>query len=323
MSIAVKLKEEILLNAKLINKQEAMLLVDEDLEILCKCADEIREKMCDNKFDLCSIVNGKSGKCSENCKFCAQSSFYDTKVEVYPLLEIKEMTNLAKYNKEKGVLRYSIVTSGRKLNEGELDYMCTATKDILGNLDVKVCASFGLLDEEGFAKIKEAGIVRIHNNLETSRRNFPNICTTHSYDDKIRSIKAAQKVGLEVCSGGIMGLGETYEDRIDMALDIRDLGVRSIPINMLNAIEGTPFENNTRLSNDDMRRIVAIFRFINPGAAIRLAGGRGLLEDRGKSCFKSGANAAISGDMLTTTGITIKEDIDMIRELGYIAEIIE
>ena len=160
MSIAVKLKEEILLNAKLINKQEAMLLVDEDLKILHKYADEIREKICDNKFDLCSIVNGKSGKCSENCKFCAQSSFYDTKVEVYPLLEIKKMTNLAKYNKEKGVLRYSIVTSGRKLNDGELDYMCTATKDILGNLDVKVCASFGLLDEEGFAKIKEAGIIR-------------------------------------------------------------------------------------------------------------------------------------------------------------------
>ena len=120
-----------------------------------------------------------------------------------------------------------------------------------------------------------------------------------------------------------MGLGETYEDRIDMALDIRDLGVKSIPINMLNAIEGTPFENNTRLTNDDMRRIVAIFRFIIPGAAIRLAGGRGLLEDKGKSCFKSGANAAISGDMLTTTGITIKEDIEMINNLGYVAEIIQ
>ena len=322
MSIAIKLKDEVL-HGKLINKHDAILLVDEDLETLCDCADKIREKMCENKFDICSIVNGKSGKCSENCKFCAQSSFYDTKVEVYPLLDIKEMVDLAKYNKDKGVLRYSIVTSGKKLNDGELDYMCTATKDILANLDVKVCGSFGLLDEEGFAKIKEAGIVRIHNNLETSRRNFPNVCTTHTYDDKIRSIKAAQKVGLEVCSGGIMGLGETYEDRIDMALDIRDLGVKSIPINMLNAIEGTPFENNTRLTNDDMRRIVAIFRFIIPGAAIRLAGGRGLLEDKGKSCFKSGANAAISGDMLTTTGITIKEDIEMINNLGYVAEIIQ
>ena len=175
MSIAIKLKDEILLNSKLINKQEAMQLVDENLEILCNCADEIRQKMCENKFDLCSIVNGKSGKCSENCKFCAQSSFYNTKVEVYPLLGIKEMTDLAKYNKEKGVLRYSIVTSGRKLNDSELDYMCTATKDILESLNVKVCGSFGLLDEDGFAKIKDAGIIRIHNNLETSRRNFTNV----------------------------------------------------------------------------------------------------------------------------------------------------
>ena len=201
--------------------------------------------------------------------------------------------------------------------------MCDISENILNTLDVKVCASFGLLSEEEFRKVKKSGIVRIHNNLETSRRNFPNVCTTHTYDDKITAIKNAQKAGLEVCSGGIMGLGETYEDRIDMALDIRDLGVKSVPINMLNAIEGTPFEKNERLTDDDMRRIVAIYRFILPCAAIRLAGGRGLLSDKGKACFKSGANAAISGDMLTTTGITINDDIKMITELGYVAQIIE
>lgn len=318
----IDLKNDIL-NGKLINKTEAMALVDVDIDLLCSLADEIRQKMCDNKFDLCSIVNGKSGKCSENCKFCAQSSFYDTGAETYPLLPQKDILSLAKYNKEKGVLRYSIVTSGKKLNEKEIDYMCNISENILSTLDVKVCASFGLLTEEEFIKVKKSGIVRIHNNLETSRRNFPNVCTTHTYDDKITAIKNAQKAGLEVCSGGIMGLGETYEDRIDMALDIRDLGVKSVPINMLNAIEGTPFEKNERLTDDDMRRIVAIYRFILPYAAIRLAGGRGLLSDKGKACFKSGANAAISGDMLTTTGITINDDIKMITELGYVAQIIE
>ena len=318
----IDLKNDIL-NGKLINKTEAMALVDVDIDLLCSLADEIRQKMCDNKFDLCSIVNGKSGKCSENCKFCAQSSFYDTGAETYPLLPQKDILSLAKYNKEKGVLRYSIVTSGKKLNEKEIDYMCNISENILSTLDVKVCASFGLLTEEEFIKVKKSGIVRIHNNLETSRRNFPNVCTTHTYDDKITAIKNAQKAGLEVCSGGIMGLGETYEDRIDMALDIRDLGVKSVPINMLNAIEGTPFEKNERLTDDDMRRIVAIYRFILPYAAIRLAGGRALLSDKGKACFKSGANAAISGDMLTTTGITINDDIKMITELGYVAQIIE
>jgi biotin synthase len=318
----IDLKNDIL-NGKLINKTEAMALVDVDIDLLCSLADEIRQKMCDNKFDLCSIVNGKSGKCSENCKFCAQSSFYDTGAETYPLLPQKDILSLAKYNKEKGVLRYSIVTSGKKLNEKEIDYMCDISENILNTLDVKVCASFGLLSEEEFRKVKKSGIVRIHNNLETSRRNFPNVCTTHTYDDKITAIKNAQKAGLEVCSGGIMGLGETYEDRIDMALDIKDLGVKSVPINMLNAIEGTPFEKNERLTDDDMRRIVAIYRFILPYAAIRLAGGRGLLSDKGKACFKSGANAAISGDMLTTTGITINDDIKMITELGYVAQIIE
>lgn len=318
----IDLKNNII-NGRLITKEEALMLISSPLEVLCSCADEIRENFCNNSFDLCSIVNGKSGRCSENCKFCAQSSFYNTDVLYYPLLELNEIVSLAEHNLKNGVQRYSIVTSGRKLNKDELNYMCDATKKILDTCDVKVCASFGLLDEEDFKMIKNAGIVRIHNNLETSRNNFEKICTTHSYDDKIKSIKAAQKVGLEVCSGGIMGLGETYEDRIDMAMDLRKLGIKSVPINMLDAILGTPYENSQKLTIDDMRRIVAIFRFILPDSSIRLAGGRGLLEDKGKSCFKSGANAVITGDMLTTSGATIKDDIKMIENLGYDIKMIE
>lgn len=322
MEWLIELKNNVI-NGKIISKEEAMALVDAPLDLLCECADEIREKLCKNSFDLCSIVNGKSGKCSENCKFCAQSSFYDTDATYYPLLSKEDIISLAKENFDKGVYRYSIVTSGKKLNKNELEYMCNAVEGILNSCDVKICASFGLLNEAEFNFIKKSGIVRIHNNLETSRNYFKNVCTTHTYDDKIESIKAAQRAGLEVCSGGIMGLGENYEDRIDMAFDLRELKIKSVPINMLNAIKGTPFENNKRLTIDNMRRIVAIYRFILSDSSIRLAGGRGILEDRGKSCFKSGANSVISGDMLTTSGTTIKDDIDMIRELGYIPELIE
>ena len=183
--------------------------------------------------------------------------------------------------------------------------------------DIEVCVSFGLLNEAQYRKLREAGVTRVHNNLETSRRNFPNVCTTHTFDDKAAAIRAAMAAGLSVCSGGIMGLGETVEDRIDMALTLRELGIRSVPVNMLNPIPGTPYEGNPRLGEEDMRRIAAVYRFILPKASIRLAGGRGLMEDKGESCFLSGANAVISGDMLTTSGYTIESDMSMIEKLGY------
>ena len=168
--------------------------------------------------------------------------------------------------------------------------------------------------------MKEAGVTRIHNNLETSRRNFPNVCTSHTYEQKIESVQAALETGLEVCSGGILGMGESVEDRIDLALEIRKLGVRSMPVNILNPIPGTPYEKNPILTESEIRRMVAVFRFLLPDVWIRLAGGRGLLPDKGRSCFISGANAAISGDMLTTAGITIEKDLQMIQELGYVVE---
>ena len=203
------------------------------------------------------------------------------------------------------------------MSDEEVDAMCETVREIKEKVGILVCVSFGLLKEQQFRKLKEAGVTRVHNNLETSRRNFPNICTTHRFDDKVQAIRAAQSAGLSVCSGGIMGLGETTEDRIDMALTLRELGILSVPVNMLNPIPGTPLENNERLTKEEMQRIVAVYRFILPKASIRLAGGRGLLPDKGKSCFTSGANAAISGDMLTTAGITTKTDMALLKELGY------
>lgn len=306
-----------ILNGERITKEEAMKLYEQPLEILCQTADEIRRQFCADTFDICTIINGKSGRCSENCRFCAQSAHNHTDSPEYPLLSADEIVKQAKLNDRQGVLRYSIVTSGRCLSEEEVDKMCEAVKQIRKESGIAVCISFGLLNEAQYRKLKAAGVTRVHNNLETSRRNFPNICTTHTFEDKVNAIRAAQAAGLTVCSGGIMGLGETPEDRIDMAFTLRELGIKSVPVNMLNAIPGTPLAQNKRLTTEDMRRIVAVYRFILPDAFIRLAGGRGLMADKGAGCFLSGANAAISGDMLTTAGITVETDMKLLNELGY------
>ena len=300
-----------------LTKQEALSLYGQPLEELCSTADEIRRRFCADRFDICTIINGKSGSCSEDCKFCAQSAHNHTCAAQYPLLAADEIVAHAKLNQEQGVLRYSIVTSGKRLSDAEVDKMCEAVRRVRKEAGISVCVSFGLLGEAQYRRLKEAGVTRVHNNLETSRRFFPHICTTHTYEDKIRAIKAAQAAGLTVCSGGIMGLGETPEDRIDMAVTLRDLGIKSVPVNLLNPIPGTPFEKNQRLTAGEMRRIVAVYRFLLPDASIRLAGGRGLLDDKGEGCFLSGANAAISGDMLTTSGITVKTDLALLEKLGY------
>lgn len=316
MELVEQIKAKVL-RGEPVTREEALALYEAPLEELCRAADEIREHFCGNAFDICTIINGKSGKCSENCKYCAQSAHYHTGAEEYPLLDREEIVRQARYNAERGVLRYSIVTSGRALNDPEVEAMCAAIREIKSQVKIEVCVSFGLLTKEQFERVKAAGATRVHNNLETSRRNFPNVCTTHTFEDKLNAIRAAKAAGLKVCSGGIMGLGETEKDRIDMAFTLRELEVKSVPVNMLNPIAGTPYEENQRLTVRDMRRIAAVYRFILPDASIRLAGGRGLLEDKGESCFTSGANAVISGDMLTTSGYTIESDMAMIHRLGY------
>lgn len=313
----VKGAAEKVLSGAQITKEEALELYCQPLDVLCEAADAIRRHFCGDQFDICTIINGKSGSCPEDCKFCAQSAHNHTCAEQYPLLSAGEIVEHARINHGQGVLRYSIVTSGKRLSDAEVDKMCEAVSLIRDEVGIAVCVSFGLLNEAQYCRLKDAGVARVHNNLETSRRFFPLVCTTHTYDEKISAIKAAQAVGLTVCSGGIMGLGETPEDRIDMAVTLRELGIKSVPVNMLNPIPGTPFEKNTRLTMDDMRRIAAVYRFILPAASIRLAGGRGLLDDKGESCFVSGANAAISGDMLTTSGITVQTDMTLLKKLGY------
>lgn len=306
------------LGGRPITAEEALCLAREaELEPLCAAADEIRRFYCGHGFDLCSIVNGKSGRCPEDCKYCAQSVRYAAEVEEYPLMDPMELAERASADDERGVQRFSVVTSGRALSAAETDAACAGYRAIASRCGISLCGSHGLLSYTQLAALKAAGVTRYHCNLETSRRYFPQICTTHTYEEKIAVIKEAMRAGLEVCSGGIIGLGETMEDRVSMALELRALGVRSVPINMLTPIAGTPLQGFPPLTEEEARRTVAVFRFLLPEAALRLAAGRGRLADKGGAIFRSGANAAITGDMLTTAGITVETDRQLLRKLGF------
>ncbi|MCR1961272.1 biotin synthase BioB [Thomasclavelia cocleata] len=300
-----------------ISRKEAEFLIDVDLQQLKQAANQIREYFCGNDFDLCSIINGKSGRCSEDCKYCGQSIHYQTKIKVYDLLEKEIIEDIAVYNANQGVGRFSIVTSGRYLSDEEFSKIIEIYQYLNNRVKISLCASLGLLNLEQFNELKAVGVKRYHNNLETSRNYFTKICTTHSYDQKIKTIKAAKQAGLEICSGGIMGMGESWNDRLDLAFELKSLKVNSIPINILNPILGTPLQDHKPLAKEEIERIIAVFRFIHPSAVIRMAGGRGLLNDKGMGVYKSGGNGAITGDMLTTQGITIAEDKKMIKMLGF------
>ena len=312
---------EKVMNNNLINYDEALTLIDAPLDKLTVYADNIRQKYCQNIFDVCSIINAKSGKCSEDCKFCAQSAHYNTNIAEYPLISKDEIVKNALYMAEKGVLRFSIVTSGKALSNKEVDILCDALKEIKSKCNISICASLGLLSDENFEKLKEAGLERVHNNLEASKNFFKYVCSTHTFDDKVKALKLAKKHNLSICSGMIIGLGEKMEDRIDLAFSLRELNVKSVPVNILSNIKGTPYEYNPKLSYDEILRTVAILRFILPEAFLRLAGGRNQLMDKGNKAFSSGINAVITGDMLTTAGISVDDDMVMIKNNGYTVEL--
>jgi biotin synthase len=312
----IKLLRDNVIKGYNISREEALSLLHVSFDELLLESKHITEYFHSNKFDLCTIINGKSGKCSEDCKYCAQSIHYNCNIEEYPLLDINTIVDDAVRCYNKGINRYSIVTSGKRLSKSELSKLCTIYKKIGERCSIKLCASHGLLCYDDFVQLRDAGVTRYHNNLETSKRYFPQVCTSHTTQQKIETIKSAKKAGLEVCSGGIIGLGESNVDRIDLAIELRDLEISSIPLNLLNPIKNTPFENNKIIAEDEFYRICAIFRFINPKADIRLAGGRRLLSDKGKKVFAHCINGTISGELLTTSGNDTKDDIKMIKELG-------
>lgn len=313
------------INNGAISYDEAMTLTFQDTHGLSTAANHIRKHFCSDSFSLCTIVSGKTGNCSEDCKFCAQSTFsmnYDRgnsskDSSVFQMLSSEQIINAAISSETQGSQRFSVVTSGRRLEKSELERLCHDYKKINSLSPIKLCASHGLLDYDDFIMLKISGVTRYHNNLETSRRYFSRVCTSHSFDDKLQTLKAAKKAGLSLCSGGIIGMGETMEDRISMAMDLREIEVDSIPINVLNPIPGTAFESLPPIPFEEVIKTIAIFRFILPDKFIRLAGGRTLLPQGGKECLLSGANALISGDMLTTGGLTLSHDIKMAKDLGF------
>ena len=313
----IKLAEDIIGGYRIKRGDDTDFFITAELEQLCSGADRIRKHFKGEHVDLCTIINGRSGRCSENCKFCAQSAHHCTGIEEYPFLDEKKILAECLHNEERGVHRFSIVTAGRTLSDDDFEKAISAYKLMDSKSSLELCASHGLLSQEQFDRLHSAGVRRYHANIETSRRNFPNICTTHTFDDKLECIRRARSAGLEVCSGGIIGMGESWEDRIDMALTLAEQVVSSIPINALIPIPGTPLEGIERITEPDILRTAAIFRFIVPEADIRLAAGRNLMEGCGRRAFRSGVNSAITGDMLTTSGNRIADDIAMLRETGY------
>ncbi|MFT8316230.1 MAG: biotin synthase BioB [Clostridium sp.] len=315
-NIISKLEEKIN-SGELINYEEALeLSKTEDLKSLIKAADRIRDKFNGKVVDICSIMNAKSGKCTEDCKYCAQSAHYKTNVQEYGLVDTREAVELAKENEREGVNRFSLVTSGRALTGKEFKKAVKIYSTLRDEVKMDLCASLGIINREQLEELKAVGITMYHHNLETSRDYYKDICTTHSYEERIDTIKAAKAAGLRVCSGGIIGMGETMEDRIEMAMDLQKLQVYSIPVNVLSPVKGTPLENAKRLTDEEILRTIAVFRFINPKSQIRLAGGRSLISKDGQDCLRAGANATISGNYLTTVGNKIVDDIKMIKDVG-------
>ena len=269
-------------------------------------------------MDLCSIINGRGGRCSENCKFCAQSAHHHTNCDNYGFLDQEQLMEGCDHAYKQGINRYSIVTAGRTMEGGDLEKAISAYQAMHEAYpDMILCASHGLMKGEDLKRLREAGVTMYHANVETSERFFPQICTTHTYEDKKTEIRLAKEAGLTICSGGILGMGETWEDRIDMALFLAELEVSSIPLNFLIPIPGTPLEHVEKLTPDEITRIVAIFRYINPTAYIRLAAGRSYFEDGGERLFRAGANATLTGDMLTTVGNNTTQDREMLSAMGF------
>ena len=313
----LELANEIVLGKRLSKNDDLRFFIDCDLDALTRGADYIRRRLIGNRVDLCSVVNARSGRCSENCKYCAQSVYSSAKCEVYPLLSQDKLIAACKINEMEGVDRFSLVTSGRALCGKEFERAVLAFQALRKECDVKLCASMGFLTTNQLRRLRESGVTTYHHNIETSPSYFSKICTTHSIEDKLATFERVKAAGLRLCSGGIVGLGESWEDRIEMAATLAEHEVDSIPINELIPIRGTALENLPRLTEPEILRIIAIFRYLNPTSSIRLAAGRTLMSRDGERAFESGADATITGNMLTTVACaTIRSDRAMLRALG-------
>ncbi len=304
-----------------LSRKEALLLAetgDSGIFTLFAGASRLREAFRGNLVDLCSIINAKSGGCTEDCSYCAQSARVKTGINTYPLMEEEEILRAALSAKAAGAGRFCIVTSGRKPGKRELERIARAIGLVRG-AGLLPCATLGLLDAGELRLLKDAGLERYHHNIETSGRFFPEVCRTHSYDEKLRTIRAARQAGLSVCCGGIFGLGEGWEDRVDMAFQIRQLEADSVPLNFLIPVPGTPLGGRAMLSPFEALRIISIYRFLLPEKEVRVCGGRPqCLGEFNHLVFQAGADGLLIGDYLTKKGRPPEEDLSLIRQQGLV-----
>jgi len=303
---------------RLTREQALTLASDATLDDLVAGARSLTRRFMGGQVEFCSIVNARSGRCPNDCAFCAQSVHYDTAAPIYDLIGTDALVAAARQAGAVGACRFSIVTSGPSVNdERDFEQICQAIRMIAAIRGIGEIAAPGTLTLEHARRLKAAGLIRYHHNLETSARYYPEICTTQDYTEKLETLRAARATGLEVCSGGVFGLGETWDDRVDMAMALRKLGVDSVAVNFLVPIPGTPIEGRARLSPDEALRIIAVYRFIFPRTSIRVCGGReAILDDRQPEMFAAGADGAMIGNYLTTLGRPPEEDVAMVAALG-------
>lgn len=289
--------------------------IDELIEISSK----ITEENFENSIEFCSIISAKTGKCEENCKYCSQSSHNKAKINIHPLISIEEVKKAAESAKENGASRFCVVTSGRSPEKEDFSKILEMIKAVAGIDGLHSCCSLGILDEKQVEQIKEAGVERYNHNINTAESFHDSICTTHNFKDRVNTIKLIQKYGIEACAGVIIGMGESRKQRIEMALELAELNPKSVPINFLNPIEGTPMENlYEAIDEEEILKTICIFRIVLPEALIRYAGGRTtrFSEEYQKLGIKAGVNALLIGNYLTTTGSTPEKDIELIETFG-------
>ena len=302
-----------------IEKDEALALLRPERRMeLRERAHAVTERCVEKRFDFCSIINARSGRCTENCKWCAQSAHWKTSCENYGWVGTEACVKAAREAEANGADRIGVVTSGRRLSPEDIENVCTALKEMRKETSVGLCASLGLLSESDLMRLKEAGLQRYHCNIEAAPSFFPLLCTTHTTADKVATLKAAKRLGLQICCGGIIGMGETDEQLVEFAFALKKIAPDSIPVNVLHPIKGTPLGNRTVLDSERVVDSVAILRLVNPSTPLRFAGGRRDMSDEtAAKCIYVGMSAGIAGPLLTTPGANFDDDRELAARAGY------
>ena len=308
------MKDDKNMNTLKISKEELLKLYNSDLdELLQKASEFVKDEV-----EFCSIVNARNGKCSQNCKYCAQSSYYRTDIESYPLMESAKVIEAAEEAKAYGADRFAIVTSGKNPAEEDFDKVINLIEELNKVEGIKSCASIGILDDEMAQKLAKSGLKRFHHNINTCRSYYPQVCTTHTFEDRINTCRLVKKYGMELCCGVILGMGETVEQRVEMAMELAEIEPDSIPINILMPIAQTPFENyHDKIDEENILRTLAVFKIANPNAVLRFCGGRmRLSEENQEKALKTCVEGILIGNYLTTVGKAPEQDIKTIQKLG-------